>query len=617
MRGVCYGRLVSPVRWLVRSFEDLNLMLVGRALVLSSLVGVVAGAGAIAFQVLTRFAQHELLDRLAGYRPEGPTGDYVLFAPTDTPFRPLLLPLLAALGGLLAGLLIYRFAPEAAGHGTDAAVEAFHRNEGRIRGRVPIVKTIASALTLGSGGREGPIAQIGAGFGSFLATQLGFSDRDRRVLLAAGVGAGVGSIFRAPLAGALFAAEILYSDPEFESEVVIPAAIACIVAYCVFSLKFGFGALFSTPRFDFHSPAELIPYTVLAVVVALAAGLFVTVFYRTHEVFERLRTPKWFKPVIGGFGTGLVGLALLLTLRDERALAVLAFGYGAIQDALVGSLSIPLLLAIAFGKMLTTSLSISSGGSAGVFGPSMVIGGCLGGVVGLLAQRVMPEVVTQPGAFVIVGMAGFFAAAANTPISTLVMVSEMTGNYRLLLPALWVCALAYLIGRRWTIYRSQVRSRLESPAHRERYFVDVLGDLKVGSLLGERPLHTIPRTAPLSEVIPAFATSSQQQFPVIDDRGEMSGILSVNDIRQLLDQDHASGLVIAHDIATRPVVTLSTADELNTALMRFVARDVEELPVVTPEDPKRVVAMVSRRDLIAEYNRRRLERMKLAEQANA
>jgi len=203
---------VSPIRRIATEARQLELHSVGRTVALSSLVGVVAGLGAIVFQYLCQYGSHFFLDMLAGLRMEGPAGEVSLVAPTATVLRPWMLPIVAGFGGLLTGLIVQRFAPEAGGHGTDAAIDAFHRRAGVIRGRVPIVKTIASAITLGSGGsggREGPIAQIGAGFGSFLATRLGLSERDRRILLAAGVGAGVGSIFRAPLAGALFAAEVL------------------------------------------------------------------------------------------------------------------------------------------------------------------------------------------------------------------------------------------------------------------------------------------------------------------------------------------------------------------------------------------------------------------------
>lgn len=599
---------MSPIRSLAGGVRRLELHSVGRTVALASLVGVVAGLGAILFQYLCQYGSRLLLDQVAGLRMEGPAGELALVAPSHTPFRPWMLPWVAAAGGLLTGLLVQRFAPEAAGHGTDAAIDSFHRRDGVIRGPVPLVKTIASALTLGSGGsggREGPIAQIGAGFGSFLATRLGLGERDRRILLAAGVGAGVGSIFRAPLAGALFASEVLYSDPEFEPDVIIPAAISTIIAYCVTSLRFGFGALFETPRFEFHSAAELLPYTALALVVALAAGTFVKMFYGLHGFFDRLRMPMPLKPALGGLLTGGVAWAVVSVIPDVRVLDVLSFGYGSIQHALRAELPVTLLLVIAGGKMITTSLSIGSGGSGGVFGPSMVIGGTLGGAVGLLAHRWMPDVVTQPGAFVAVGMAGFFSAAANTPISTLVMVSEMTGNYQLLLPALWVCAIAYLLARRWTLYRHQVPTRLQSPAHRGAILGAMLGSMRVHEAIGERVVRTVRDNAPLDEVIRACMRSSQSSFPVVDEAGDMTGVLTLDQLRQFLDERDAGAAVIAHDLAAPPRELLEPGDDLDQALRLLMALEVDELPVVDPARPRRVIGMLSRRDIIAAYARRR------------
>jgi CIC family chloride channel protein len=598
-----------------RSIIRLNLRNVWRWFLYGSLIGVVAGFGAIVFNLLCQTGLHFFLDGMAGFQPTEPPGELPSWPATGTPLRPWMLPLVPALGGLLAGLLVYWLAPEAEGHGTDAAIDAFHRKRGNIRGRIPFVKTIASALTIGSGGsggREGPIAQIGAGFGSFLAQRLKLSEKDRRILLAAGVGAGVGSIFRAPLAGALFAAEILYSEPEFESEVIIPAAISTIIAYCVFSFYFGFGSLFDTPPLEFHSAVELVPYSILALVVALAAGLFTTLFYRTHDFFHGLNIPRPLRPMIGGAAAGTIALALYMAIGQTEVLDVLGFGYGSLQDAIDGRLTILVLLALAGGKMLTTSLSIGSGGSGGVFGPSMVIGGSLGGVVGLVGNRLMPAVVTQPESYVLVGMAGFFAAAANTPISTLVMVSEMTGNYHLLLPSLWVCALAYLIGRRWSIYRHQVRTRLDSPAHQGDFFVDVLEGIHIRDIVKQEPPQNIHEAATVREIIQRFADSPQQLFPVVDSSSRMIGVVSLIEIRVLLDEEGLQPLVIARDIAMKPKATLSLDDNLNIALQHFVALEVDELPVVSDEEPDRVVAMISRRDLIAAYNRRRLERMSSA-----
>ena len=243
---------------------------VSRLTLLALLVGLVAGLGAIVFNLALSAGARVFLDGMAGYRQAGAANEHELVHPGSAPFRAWMIPVVAAIGGLLSGLLVWWTAREASGHGTDAAIDAYHNKEGRIRLRVPLIKIVASALTLGSGGsggREGPIAQIGAGFGSYLGTALGLSDKERRILLAAGIGAGVGSIFHAPLAGALFAVEVFYSESEFEADGLSPAAVATIVGYSVFSLFTGFEPLFDTPDFAFHTLWELLPFTVLAIVV--------------------------------------------------------------------------------------------------------------------------------------------------------------------------------------------------------------------------------------------------------------------------------------------------------------------------------------------------------------
>lgn len=290
-----------------RSFR---LALAGKWSVYFILIGLIAGSGSIIFNYLCQLGSHYFLDAIAGYRPPISGGEEHLLTPTATPFNRWMLLFLPAFGGIISGWLVYTFAPEAEGHGTDAAIEAYHHKGGFIRARVPFIKTIASAITLttgGSGGREGPIAQIGAGFGSFLATQLKLSDRERRIMMAAGVGAGIGSIFRAPLAGALFASEVLYRDPEFEPEVIFPAGIASVVAYCLFCLVFGWGSLFRAPDTPFQNPLALGPYLALALILIPLAAYYVETFYGVTRFFHRLPIPNHIKPAIGGFCTGVVG----------------------------------------------------------------------------------------------------------------------------------------------------------------------------------------------------------------------------------------------------------------------------------------------------------------------
>jgi CIC family chloride channel protein len=448
---------------------------------LALLTGVVAGLGAVAFVAAYQVVSHVALDDMAGYRPHKPGGEPTLFAPTQTAFSPWMLLLVPALGGLLSGWVLYTFAPEAEGGGTGAAIEAYHRRHGAISPRVPLIKVVASAITLGtggSGGREGPIAQIGAGVGSYLGALLRLRPAERRVLMAAGMGAGVAAIFHAPLAGALFAAEVLYRSADFESEVIIPAGLASVTAYSTFGAVFGWSPLFTLPpellaKLTFDNPLSLVPYLFLAAFIIMLGMAFTRAYDGLTRIFRELNVTRKLKPAIGGALSGALALGLYeLFGGSHDVLAVVSFGFGALQDTMAidgaheQSLELAAsLLAVALGKILTTSLTIGSGGSGGLFGPSVVIGGCGAGALGIVLHRIWTALTPHPGSFVIVGMAGFFAAVAKTPFSTLVIVSEMTGNYNLLLPMLWVCALAFLFSEEQSIYRSQVAGRSRSPAH--------------------------------------------------------------------------------------------------------------------------------------------------------
>ena len=567
-------------------------------------IGIIAGLGAIAFHYLCQLGIHYFMDLMAGYRPPAPAGEHHLLPPTTRLFNRWILLFLPAIGGLISGWLVYTFAPEAEGHGTDAAIHAYHNQGGFIRGRVPIIKTIASSITLttgGSGGREGPIAQIGAGFGSFLATRLRLSDRDRRIMMAAGLGAGVGSIFRAPLAGALFAAEVLYRDPEFESEVIIPAGISSVVAYCLFCLVFGWGSLFDSPPFKFNQVLELGPYLVLAVVLVGTGALYVKIFYGTIHFFEGLkRIPNHIKPAIGGLGTGLIGFFWPQCL---------AFGYGFAQMALNSELTVGFLLILAFGKIVTTSFSIGSGGSGGVFGPSVVIGGAMGGAVGKLFHTWIPHVVTDPGAFVVVGMAGFFTAVSNTPISTIIFVSEMTNSYHLLLPSLLVCSAAYLAAQRWTIFHRQVRRKIDSPAHAGHFFVDVLQAFTVQDLLPQaKKVRMIPQDMPFLEFKHYFSKTTQYYFPVMDGQKQMVGIFTVDDVRAILFSPEIEHLIVMKDIGTSDIIVVTPDEDLNSVLKKFTIKNLESLPVVRADDHGNLIGMLRRREVIAFYNHKLAEK---------
>lgn len=614
------------MRSLKRFLNTLDLKSSGKWTLLSVLVGIIAGTGGILFQLASQAVVAYTIAPMAGYVPPEARGEHATIDahPNET-FSPLLLVAVMTAGGLASGWLVYTFAPEAEGHGTDAAIDAFHNKRGMIRWHVPIVKTLASAITLGtggSGGREGPIAQIGASFGSFLATKLNLSSRDRRILLAAGMGAGVGSIFRAPLAGALFAAEILYSDSDFEAEVFIPAATASIIGYSVYTMSLPesvrYLPLFGKPETPFiaGNPWELLPYAVLAVLLVIVGAIYIKTFYGVHKLFAKLPFPKTVRPALGAAMAGGLGVGLFYAMsQNPHALAVLSTGYGVLQTALThpASIGISVLLVVAFVKILTTSLTISSGGSGGVFGPSMVIGGCVGSAVGLFFQQLWPSVVPRPEAFGIVGMAGFFAGCAHAPFSTIIMVSEMTGGYGLLLPTMWVSTLTFLMGRPWKLYTKQVPSRLESPAHRGDFLVDVLEGIKVSDVYDKTSNYTlIPESATLDQIVHMLAETRQHYFPVVNGEKKLIGIFSADDVRTYLYDETLWKLANARDLMNGNVVAVTPDDDLNTAMRCFTAIAIDELPVVDAADRGKLLGTLRHKETISAYNRRLMEFKKAA-----
>jgi len=587
----------SPLNILAfrRQFVDF-----GTLLLLCAAVGVIAGFGAAGFHYLLSAAKHFFLDGLAGFRPSSPMGEVPIFPETARPLSRIVLVVLPAVGGLLGGIIVYLLAPEAEGHGTDAAIDAYHHRDGSIRARVPFVKAIASALTMGTGGsagREGPIAQIGAGLGATLAKWLGLSVRQRRTILVAGMGAGIGAIFRAPLAGALFAAEVLYKDMDLEPEVVTPAILSSIIAYSTFGTLFGWHALFVTPEFRFRTPMELGPYLVLGLVIAIGGRTYPIVFYGIRDWFRRLSVPAWLKPALGGLIVGVIGLFVPDALST---------GFGIVQGAFMGQGTVMALLLVAMAKMLTTSFTVASGGSGGVFGPAVVIGGALGGAVGLVFHSWNPTLVPDPGAFAMVGMAGFFSAAAHVPISTVIMVSEMTGNYHLLVPTMFVCMMGFLLVRRHTIYEKQIPARVASPAHQRSIIRTLLERTTVADILLLRPSDPpapVSESAQLPALLERFASSGGTCLPVLGESGDLVGAISFKAVQQAASNRAAlTNLVVARDLATPPV-TVHGSQSLYSALAKMSQYDCSDLLVVDEEDPKqRVVAILTSGDINAIYD---------------
>jgi CIC family chloride channel protein len=476
--------------------EDRSVWNEYRLLFYSALVGIMGGLGAQVFVWLLDAAERLFLAGLAGY--QSPQPGTLNPEPVIGPWGLWLIPLATTLGGLISGALVYTFAPEAEGHGTDAAVEAFHFKGGKVRPIVPLIKTFASAVTIGSGGaagREGPAAQISVGVGSILADVFRLPDENRRILVLAGMAAGLAAIFRSPLGMAIFAVEILYSGMAFETEALIYTVIASVVAYAVNGLFVGWSPIFFFPQTaQFADPVALAGYAVLGIVAGVVGAIEPPIFYGVRDLFRSLKIPNHFKPAVGGLLMGL--LAVFIP-------EIISTGYGWVQKAMTGNYIGWSLIFLALAKILAMSLTISSGGSGGVFGPNVYIGGMVGAWVAFAVDRLIPGAALNPAAFAVVGMAAVFAGTARVPIATLIMVAEMTGGYGLIVPSMLATTIAFVVERTVSsgfkyprLYEAQVELRSDSPTHHESMLRAAFAVLERGPLVDLRNV-TFPHLASL------------------------------------------------------------------------------------------------------------------------
>lgn len=572
------------------------------------LIGIIAGVGAVGFYIAIEAVNNFLLGGITGFFPPNPAGEAT--APLTTNPNFLLIPISTIIGGAVAGFLVYRFAPEAEGHGTDEAIAAFHRHDGKIRRRIPLIKALASAFTIGSGGsggREGPTAQIAAGFGSFIGDVLKLPVRDKRIAVAVGIGAGIGSIFKSPFGGAILSGEILYSGGDFEAEALIPSFIASPIGYIIFASYTGFTPIFGSGlAYSFSEPRNLLIYAALGIICGLVGRLHTTTFYTVRSVFSRLPFTKYARPMVGAAVAGVIGIFFP---------QVLGLGYGFLQKLIdapdaaalaaqvpVNYLALPLLaalVAIVFFKIVATAFTVGSGGSAGVFAPSLVIGGFVGAAFWIVVNALLPGWIPIPAPLVVVGMMALFGGVGRVPIAVMLMVSEMTGSLNLLPPSMVAVVAAYFVTTpKFTIYRSQVPRRSYSPAHRGEYNVPLLTKIFVSDAMNHS-VFTLTTADTVAAAYQVVVEKGYRGIPVVDS-DKLVGIVAVSDLQRIpREQMEVTPL---KDVMTQNVLLAHSDDSLLTALETMTNHGIGRLPVVSRESGK-LVGIITRTDVIRAYER--------------
>lgn len=550
---------------------------------LAVIVGLAGGFGAVGFRHLIG-----LIQSLA-YGSDGNLLDIVGSNPW---YVRILIP---ALGGLVVGPLVYFLAREAKGHGVPEVMEAVALRSGIIRKRLVIVKTLASAICIGTGGsvgREGPIVQIGSAIGSAIGQVLRVSADRIRTLVGCGAAAGIAATFNAPIAGSMFALEVILGD--FGLATFSPIVISSVVATAVSRHFLGNSPAFLVPAYQLLSPWELPIYVALGLFCALVAVSFTSALYRAEDVIDGLRFPGYLKASIGGLCIGTVGLLFP---------QVLGVGYGAMDLALFNKLSWWLMLSLIVCKILATSITIGSGGSGGIFAPSLFLGAMAGGLFGALVHQLLPEVTATPGAYSMVGMGAVVSGTTHGPLSAILILFEMTGDYKIILPLMIACIISSLASGQLlkeSIYTLKLARRgVNIRAGKE---VNVLKSIFVRDVMNPQ-VETILENLSLGKLAERISKSKFNSFPVVDEKGRLTGILSFFDYQEVIFDANLKDLVVAKELSTQNVVTVSTEDSLLTALERITSKDFSILPVVSPGHPSHLLGVLSRRDIMGAYEK--------------
>ncbi len=579
------------------SIPDLVLKLLSRLkiseqlflIILSFVVGIGGGFGAIIFRWLI-ISFHKIF---FGY------GESILSS--ITVHWQYLVFLIPAVGGLLVGPITYRLAKEVKGHGVPEVMQAVALRGGIIKPMVVVAKSIASSICIGSGGsagREGPIVQIGSALGSAVGQFFKMSGERVRVLVGCGAAAGISATFNAPIAGVLFALEVILGD--FTIQAFSPVIISSFVSSVIARAFLGNHPAFVVPLYDLKSIYEIPLYMVLGLLAGGVSVLFIKTLYKSEDVFEKLKIKGHLKPALGGLFLGIIALFYP---------QVLGVGYESISAALHAEIFLGVMFFLVFFKIVATSLTLGSGGSGGIFAPSLFIGAMLGGFFGNLVNLIFPGSVASPGAYALVGMSALVAGTTHAPIMAMLIIFEMTADYRIILALMLASVLSTLLSNRLTksesIYTLKlVRRGINLRAGKD---VSILSTTLVREVMS-KSWEKIPHSMSLGKLMHFVENSRYSFFPVVNSKDELEGMFSLQDIRNLITKRGLENLVIVRDVVPGYTQTLFEDETLASALPKFGLQDVEALPVVDRTNPKKLVGVLRRSDIISFYNRRLIEK---------
>ncbi len=561
-------------------------------IVIAIIIGVLAGFSAIGIRAMIKFFSDLSF----------PGSGNLLQNIMDTPwFWILIIPII---GGIIVGPIIYYLAPEAKGHGVPEVMQAILLKGGQIRGRVAFVKAVASAISIGTGGsvgREGPIIQIGSSLGSVVGQFLRVSTKRLKTLVGCGAAAGIAAAFNAPIAGALFAVEIVLMD--FAVAQFSPIVISSVMATVISHTFEGNFAAFIVPKYQLASPVEIGFYFILGAASGLVAYLFIKTLYYCEEIFDnRIKIHESFKPALGGLGIGVIALAFP---------QVMGVGYDSINIALYGKMIWYVALILIFMKILATSLTLGSGGSGGIFAPSLFMGAMLGYFFGTFVHSYFPDITASPGAYALVAMGGLVAGTTRAPITAIIIVFELTNDYHIILPLMITCIMSMIISSklsRESIYT--LKLVLRNIGLKEGMETNIMESIYVKDVY-RKEFESILITDNFSQIVNRIIRGKEADFPVVDSEGHVSGMISIHDIKDFLyERESLQNLLIAGDIFNPEFETISPDDNCQNALDKLRKYSFDGLPVVADNNSRKIIGVIWRKDIQDAYDRE-IERREL------
>jgi chloride channel protein, CIC family len=554
-------------------------------IIIAIIIGVLAGFSAIGIRALIKGIS------LLSYPGIGSFLENVLSA------HWYIIILAPAIGGLIVGPLIYFFAPEAKGHGVPEVMQAILLKGGQIRPRVAIIKALASAISIGTGGsvgREGPIIQIGSSLGSTVGQFFKIPTRKLKTLVGCGAAAGIAAAFNAPIAGALFAVEIILMDfavAQF-SPIVISSVMATVISH---SFEGNFAA-FSVTGYHLVSPYEIGFYFILGGISGLVSFLFIKTLYFMEDFFDnKFKVPEYLNPVVGGLGIGIIGLYFP---------QVMGVGYDSINNALHGNMVWYLALILIFVKIFATSLTLGSGGSGGIFAPSLFMGAMLGGFFGSFIHHYLPNITATEGAYALVAMGGLVAGTTRAPITAIIIVFELTKDYNIILPLMVTCIISMIVSSklsRESIYT--LKLILRNIKIKEGTEINIMESIYVKGVYTTN-FDSIHVSDNFAQVVNSLIRGKGPEFPVVDSQNNVRGMISINDIKDYLyERDSLKNLLIASDIARPNPGTITVDENCQTALDRMKEYDTEGLAVLSKESSSKILGMIWLKDIQDAYHK--------------